>query len=58
MKNCKCYNTIKDMGHDPICDCECHQLKEEYALDADKVLEGEMKLSEFRKKYNIGDPTF
>jgi len=46
------------MGHDPICDCECHQLKEEYALDADKVLEGEMKLSEFRKKYNIGDPTF
>lgn len=26
-KQCRCYNTIKGMGHDPICDCECHQPK-------------------------------
>lgn len=25
MKKCKCYQTIKGMGHDPICDCECHR---------------------------------
>lgn len=39
-KQCRCYNTVKGMGHDPICDCECHQPKpqEDWEKELSRIL--------------------
>jgi hypothetical protein len=41
-KECRCYNTIKGMGHDPLCDCDCHQpdkaMNKEYEIEKGEYL--------------------